>query len=642
MSTSGGGGGRRAARTIHRVPKEIQEQPQLAGQTDRSLRSPSASPSSTGYGEKPRASLRPDTYHLGPIRTEHEHLWRATDIELSGFAAEELSMDPRKDFTADQLARRDSIPPMPISYHSESDDSAFSIETLSTVSSFARAISRDQPDRRLFARSSKRHISQLQEQSLAQDTEERGAKDLMGRVAAAKRPISSPNLHSTSSAYGISAPNAPRIQSYHRTLSSGDEARTYKTLPSPSGPVAKNTHSAQSPAKNKPVRLTPPERDPRIRPHITSQSQGYFRTFDFDSESVATPMDEDGPSVSYHNAIAAIFTEPSRPVEYPITPPLPLANKPLQKHKKSFFDLFRRTPPVTDTAVEAPKFSVSAHPHPGLPVALKGHASYETLSRPSLFSRNHISSYLSRRKEASDSAISPLGTVHPGAGYSPSGRAEHSNSPSFTPTPQASPQSPRGTGASRTPLATPGETVVGARKSSEYFGSHTSTKGGIRTRPSLNYLPTEMHRVNTPPQIYPTSPRLTSKPSGSIPRGFFFDIRRPLQEPLDSPRIPVPMESKASMPHLDPPLTSKHQSIVSRSVTVMMDQFRVRLDHISDEEEESENDFELNVPEHLPNSPLCPLNPKHKSGGKAICPLHGRKKTVLRQYTDPTKDPKSL
>ncbi|KAK0967027.1 hypothetical protein LTS16_007218 [Friedmanniomyces endolithicus] len=36
--------------------------------------------------------------------------------------------------------------------------------------------------------------------------------------------------------------------------------------------------------------------------------------------------------------------------------------------------------------------------------------------------------------------------------------------------------------------------------------------------------------------------------------------------------------------------------------------------------------FELNVPDHLPSSLLCPLNPRHKSGGNAICPMHGRKK----------------
>jgi hypothetical protein len=45
--------------------------------------------------------------------------------------------------------------------------------------------------------------------------------------------------------------------------------------------------------------------------------------------------------------------------------------------------------------------------------------------------------------------------------------------------------------------------------------------------------------------------------------------------------------------------------------------------------------YERNVPEHLPNSPLCPLNPKHKSGGKGICPMHGRKLPDRPMYTPP-------
>lgn len=39
------------------------------------------------------------------------------------------------------------------------------------------------------------------------------------------------------------------------------------------------------------------------------------------------------------------------------------------------------------------------------------------------------------------------------------------------------------------------------------------------------------------------------------------------------------------------------------------------------------NTFELNVPDHLPNSPLCPANPKHPSKGQGICPLHGRSRS---------------
>ncbi|QSZ32639.1 hypothetical protein DSL72_002218 [Monilinia vaccinii-corymbosi] len=41
--------------------------------------------------------------------------------------------------------------------------------------------------------------------------------------------------------------------------------------------------------------------------------------------------------------------------------------------------------------------------------------------------------------------------------------------------------------------------------------------------------------------------------------------------------------------------------------------------------------FELNIPDHLPSSPLCPTNPMHTSKGLGICPLHGRKRTRSRQ-----------
>ncbi|KAK5129415.1 hypothetical protein LTR08_003271 [Meristemomyces frigidus] len=44
-----------------------------------------------------------------------------------------------------------------------------------------------------------------------------------------------------------------------------------------------------------------------------------------------------------------------------------------------------------------------------------------------------------------------------------------------------------------------------------------------------------------------------------------------------------------------------------------------------DGDEDVQVGFELGVPDHLPSSPLCPLSPMHKSGGKAICPMHGRK-----------------
>ncbi|KAI1877049.1 uncharacterized protein JN550_001121 [Neoarthrinium moseri] len=36
--------------------------------------------------------------------------------------------------------------------------------------------------------------------------------------------------------------------------------------------------------------------------------------------------------------------------------------------------------------------------------------------------------------------------------------------------------------------------------------------------------------------------------------------------------------------------------------------------------------FEFDMPEHLPNSPMCPANKKHKSGGTGVCVYHGRRK----------------
>lgn len=39
-------------------------------------------------------------------------------------------------------------------------------------------------------------------------------------------------------------------------------------------------------------------------------------------------------------------------------------------------------------------------------------------------------------------------------------------------------------------------------------------------------------------------------------------------------------------------------------------------------------EFVLSLPEHLPNSPLCPMHPKHRSGGKGVCVYHRRRKTM--------------
>jgi hypothetical protein len=49
------------------------------------------------------------------------------------------------------------------------------------------------------------------------------------------------------------------------------------------------------------------------------------------------------------------------------------------------------------------------------------------------------------------------------------------------------------------------------------------------------------------------------------------------------------------------------------------------LNALARQEEEERRKFEWLVPEHLPNSPLCPLHPKYKGPSKNLCYWHGRR-----------------
>lgn len=134
--------------------------------------------------------------------------------------------------------------------------------------------------------------------------------------------------------------------------------------------------------------------------------------------------------------------------------------------------------------------------------------------------------------------------------------------------------------------------------SKQYFRVEISNPGG----PS--YLPSEARRINTPP-----SPN--SMLNKSLP-GFFFDYNAPQETTL----IPSPDTVESH------PLTSRER----RKRISGVDWYRVKL--TVDEAVDEQYLFDFNVPEHLPNSPLCPKNPKHRSGGKGVCVYHGRNKTM--------------
>ncbi|KAL8897396.1 MAG: hypothetical protein Q9207_007238 [Kuettlingeria erythrocarpa] len=147
------------------------------------------------------------------------------------------------------------------------------------------------------------------------------------------------------------------------------------------------------------------------------------------------------------------------------------------------------------------------------------------------------------------------------------------------------------------------------------------------------YLPSEARRIGTPPL-----PGEKSKL-----RGFFFDYNAPLLSTMQRsegswPHAPM---NKTPLPHRPPGLNSAEQgstttprSVGSRTPRDVMDVDWFRIEMAIDEAKHEREAFELNVPEHLPNSPLCPKHPKHKSGGKGVCVYHGRNKTGTDDVED--------
>lgn len=213
------------------------------------------------------------------------------------------------------------------------------------------------------------------------------------------------------------------------------------------------------------------------------------------------------------------------------------------------------------------------------------------------------------------------------------------------------------------PLFIPSEVVTSPppldQSSSRQMNSKTSVTGPSA---AVNFLPSEMKRVDTPPP-------LKRKPTGY--KGYFFDTggtpssdaepetpeagltkrRGPIVSKMSLqslvPKLSMPKLKKkppcfaTKGPNAQPPrdplrVTSFEQTSYSQRYgdtrRAKRTQMRTYLEEMMREDDANESatsmPFEPNVPDHLPGSPLCPLSPKHKSGGRAICPMHGRKKAV--------------
>jgi hypothetical protein len=65
--------------------------------------------------------------------------------------------------------------------------------------------------------------------------------------------------------------------------------------------------------------------------------------------------------------------------------------------------------------------------------------------------------------------------------------------------------------------------------------------------------------------------------------------------------------------------------------TRVPDYFSVKMKQVEMEAEDEEEELASDVPEHLPSSPLCPLNPKNLMYGRLLCPIHGKGTLVARR-----------
>ena len=125
------------------------------------------------------------------------------------------------------------------------------------------------------------------------------------------------------------------------------------------------------------------------------------------------------------------------------------------------------------------------------------------------------------------------------------------------------------------------------------------------TKEGMAFLPSEARRIHTPPL-----PSDSLSPGVGKARGFFFDYNAPPGPSF--PDRPADANAPVGGPRRD------------------SDWYRVKMNAIEAETVTREQ-LADSVPEHFPTSPLCPRNPRHKSGGTGECPYHGRNPSLPKE-----------
>lgn len=125
-------------------------------------------------------------------------------------------------------------------------------------------------------------------------------------------------------------------------------------------------------------------------------------------------------------------------------------------------------------------------------------------------------------------------------------------------------------------------------------------------------------------------------------RGFFFDLNPPEKNAISdegSPQTPkAPMssdESRGTIKNKKNDATLGSREWWESSASILTATAKVSTKNF---QKPKPVPFELDLPAHFPSSPLCPMNPKHKSGGTGICAYHGRRRSQMRSETEDSAD----
>jgi hypothetical protein len=153
--------------------------------------------------------------------------------------------------------------------------------------------------------------------------------------------------------------------------------------------------------------------------------------------------------------------------------------------------------------------------------------------------------------------------------------------------------------------------------------SHSATGYFSNASPMLSSVPAKSPApgYSEPGYFSDASPMPSSVPAKSpaVP-GYFFDATPMLSPAMSCIGDHDPMDVSSG--------TSVRSRTANRRSKLMKRISRSGLGRKStDKSANAANTmkFEINIPEHFPNSPLCPRNPKHKSGGRGVCVYHGRR-----------------